>query len=274
MPILFYAGNEGDIWSFYKNSGFMTKTLAEKYGALVILGEHRYFGESYPIKNKTQALLAPDNAYLTIENTMMDYVELIKAVKKKYNAENRAVIVFGGSYGGMLAAWLRMKYPSVFQGALAASAPILQFKGANETGFSDIITADFAETMDDKRCSLGIKQGFSIINDLKTRTDVWAEFSELLHTCETVNNTDMLQSLIDHYENGFAYMAMTDYPTPNSFLNPMPAWPVNASCEVYKDIAPSTDYKRGDTASGLTDDEKKYLTAINGAANIYFNYTG
>lgn len=27
-PILFYAGNEGDIWDFYRNSGFMTKTLA------------------------------------------------------------------------------------------------------------------------------------------------------------------------------------------------------------------------------------------------------
>jgi hypothetical protein len=27
-PILFYAGNEGDIWSFYENSGFLTDTLA------------------------------------------------------------------------------------------------------------------------------------------------------------------------------------------------------------------------------------------------------
>jgi len=44
----------------------------------------------------------------------MDYVELVKMIKVKYGAENKAVIAFGGSYGGMLAAWARMKYPSVF----------------------------------------------------------------------------------------------------------------------------------------------------------------
>ena len=27
-PILFYSGNEGDIYSFYENSGFMTETIA------------------------------------------------------------------------------------------------------------------------------------------------------------------------------------------------------------------------------------------------------
>jgi dipeptidyl-peptidase-2 len=27
-PILFYSGNEGDIYSFYDNSGFMTETVA------------------------------------------------------------------------------------------------------------------------------------------------------------------------------------------------------------------------------------------------------
>ena len=28
-------------------------------------------------------------------------------------------------------------------------------------------------------------------------------------------------------------MAMTDYPYNSAFLEPMPAWPVNASCSVY-----------------------------------------
>ena len=42
---------------------------------------------------------------------MFDYVDLIKMVKSEEGLQNRAVIVVGGSYGGMLAAWLRMKFP-------------------------------------------------------------------------------------------------------------------------------------------------------------------
>jgi pimeloyl-ACP methyl ester carboxylesterase len=45
---------------------------------------------------------------------MMDYVELVKYIKYRYNAMDKPVIVFGGSYGGMLAAWLRMKFPATF----------------------------------------------------------------------------------------------------------------------------------------------------------------
>lgn len=111
-PIFFYAGNEGSIWDFYKNSGFMTDTLAKQYGALVVFAEHRYFGLSWPFPKRV-AFDSPNNKLLTVEQTLADYVDLLNFVKTRYNAEKKATIAFGGSYGGMLAAWMRMKYPHV-----------------------------------------------------------------------------------------------------------------------------------------------------------------
>lgn len=91
---------------------------------------------------------------------MFDYVELVKSFKIENNMEDRAVIVGGGSYGGMLAAWLRMKYPQWFQGALAASAPIVFFDGVvSPNAYNDIATNDFRKA--DENCPHEIKKGFA-----------------------------------------------------------------------------------------------------------------
>jgi pimeloyl-ACP methyl ester carboxylesterase len=59
--------------------------------------------------------LQKDPSFLSIEQALADYATLIYHVKRKYGAEDSAVIGFGGSYGGMLAAWLRKKYPNALQ---------------------------------------------------------------------------------------------------------------------------------------------------------------
>jgi len=112
-PILFYAGNEGDVTNFYDNSGFMTTTLAKKWGALVVFAEHRYYGTSMPFDNKTKAFEKENLKYLNVQQVLEDFVAVIQDVKtNRYPMlKDRAVIAFGGSYGGMLAAWMRMKYP-------------------------------------------------------------------------------------------------------------------------------------------------------------------
>ena len=54
------------------------------------------------------------------------------------------VITFGGSYGGMLAAYMRFKYPNVVEGAIAASAPLrLAHTPSKRTLFWAEVTKDF-----------------------------------------------------------------------------------------------------------------------------------
>ena len=226
-PIIFYAGNEGDVWTFFDNSGFMTTTLAEQLGALVVFGEHRYFGTSMPFGD--DSFEKENLEYLTVEQAMMDYVEFMINFKDVNEMQDRAVIVGGGSYGGMLSAWLRMKYPHVFQGALAASAPILFFDGyVSPNAYDDIATSDFAKA--DAQCPVMIKAGFEQLADLREQEESYEDLATLFNLCEVPAGPAEVQSLIDTLESSLGTMAMVDYPYPTSFVEPLPAWPVTYSC--------------------------------------------
>ena len=116
---------------------------AEEFRALLVFAEHRYYGESRPYSS---AELRHNMQYLTAEQAMADYAELLRELKSELHAEDSAVIGFGGSYGGMLAAWMRMKYPHVLAGSVAASAPIWAFPGEDPPvdpgAFAKIVTRD------------------------------------------------------------------------------------------------------------------------------------
>ena len=48
---------------------------------------------------------------------MADYAELVTYLKNTVKgAKQSPVIAFGGSYGGMLAAWFRIKFPHICDG--------------------------------------------------------------------------------------------------------------------------------------------------------------
>lgn len=84
--------------------------------------------------------------YLTSEQALADFADLLM----KINADGkRPVIAFGGSYGGMLAAYFRMKYPHLVTGALASSAPVMQFPGIVPCDiFNRILTSVFKVSLD------------------------------------------------------------------------------------------------------------------------------
>lgn len=64
--------------------------------------------------------------YLTSEQALADAAYFIQEITVQYSLPTGTRwIVFGGSYSGNLAAWLRYKYPHLVQGAMSASGPVL-----------------------------------------------------------------------------------------------------------------------------------------------------
>ncbi|GMF11284.1 unnamed protein product [Phytophthora lilii] len=138
--MFFYVGNEADVELYLNHTGLMWENAAE-FGAMLVFAEHRYFGKSVPFgKDVTK-----HTQYLSTEQALADYAVLITYLKEELKRDI-PVIGFGGSYGGMLGSWFRMKYPHIIDGVIAASAPILSYFGDEVShdlgGYSQVTTFD------------------------------------------------------------------------------------------------------------------------------------
>lgn len=172
-PILLFIGNEGNINMFVENTGFMFET-APVLNALIVFAEHRYYGQSLPFGNSSFS--SPDHLkFLTTSQVLRDFVVLVEELKKNYmkgmiSRDTYPIVAIGGSYGGILAAWLRMKYPHTVIGAIASSAPILFFEDLTPCDqFYTIVTKLFEKFGTDE-CTDAIRKSWPFIRNL-TKSD-------------------------------------------------------------------------------------------------------
>jgi dipeptidyl-peptidase-2 len=228
-PIFFYCGNEGPIEAFWNNTGFMFEA-AKEFRALVVFGEHRYYGESLPF-GPNKSFQQPNIQYLSIEQALADYAYLIEDMRKHFKAPARSVIAFGGSYGGQLATYMRFKYPNQVLGSVAASAPIYWVAGLGQFHkFFEVITEDCRSY--DSRCPRAISAAYKTIQDLAQQgSEGLAVLSKSFALCKPLANVQEVDHLMRWIRNGFVMMAMMDYPYESSFMGHLPANPINKSCD-------------------------------------------
>ncbi|TDH14681.1 hypothetical protein EPR50_G00023240 [Perca flavescens] len=257
-PILFYTGNEGDITWFCNNTGFMWD-IAEELGAMLVFAEHRYYGESLPFGQDSYSDSKHLN-YLSSEQALADFAVLIQNLKSSSpGARQSPVIAVGGSYGGMLAAWFRMKYPNIVVGALAASAPIWQFPDMVPCGdFYKIVTQDFAKS--GINCDANIRKSWKAINNVSSTASGLQWLSEEFSLCAPLKSSADAVGFKSWLQETWVNLAMVDYPYQANFLQPLPRWPIQVVCK-FLALDPSvSDYQ--------------LLHGVSQAAKVYYNYTG
>ncbi|XP_051166527.1 putative serine protease K12H4.7 [Leptopilina boulardi] len=153
-PILIMLGGEWSINPGFLNAGLM-HGIGAQHGALMYYTEHRFYGKSRPFENVSTKNLK----YLNVDQALADVAYFIETVKRERKLNNTMVIVFGGSYAGNMAVWMRQKYPHLVQGALASSAPV--YAKANFYEYLDVVTASLSKY--NKQCVVEIKNAIQII---------------------------------------------------------------------------------------------------------------
>ena len=181
--------------------------------------------------------------------TKQDYARLILDIKSVAPLTQSPVVVFGGSYGGSLAAYMRMTYPEIVDIALAASAPILLYEGVTSSNaFFDVVRRDFAAI--NPAC----------VDVLQAALLVVAQCNEsfvqsTMQLCAATSATTVQLWA----RNALVSLAQLDYPTPSSG---MPAWPLTVACNAL--LA---------EASTARADARQLLRALAVAVGVNYNTT-
>lgn len=229
---------------------------ASKLNALVIFVEHRYYGSSLPF-GPVHSFEQPGISFLNIEQALEDYAVIVTELQTSLGLTgSNAVpwIALGGSYGGVLSAWFRSKFPNLVAGALAASAPIKYLGPSLDYSFFQAATEDYAAIS--STCPDAVKAGFEQLQGM-VQEGQWAQIQADLQLC-TEPTAETIEHVILWAVNSLLSLAQYDYPYPTNFSGaPLPGFPVTTACAMVNSPTSTTP-----------------LQALGQAVGLFYNGTG
>lgn len=266
-PVFLYTGNESPLEEYINHTGLIWES-APQFGAQVVFVEHRYEGKSLPNPDIPNCL-----AYSASYQALADYANFIEnylfGTVNGQRSSRRPVIVFGGSYGGMLSAWIRMMYPHLVTGAIAGSAPIGGFPtnrpksidaaftvirhgltqpypptAAKSTGQQD------ADNGDEKNhCADNLLAAWPLVQILSQEETGRKLLQESFRLCE--KPTTNAQILTSWAQSPWFDLAEGSFPYPSSYITfalthrlvNLPAWPLQAACWKHSELHKDWDIK-------------------------------
>ncbi|KAM9663672.1 thymus-specific serine protease-like [Trichechus inunguis] len=120
--------------------------------------------------------------YLSSRQALGDIVNFRTEIARKLGLTKNKWVTFGGSYGGSLAVWSRIKHPNLFAAAVGSSAPVqakLNFYEYNEV-IGRILSAHNSE------CPKAVKEAFAILVQMLKRQKYYSKVEKDFMLCEPI----------------------------------------------------------------------------------------
>jgi pimeloyl-ACP methyl ester carboxylesterase len=191
LPIVMLGG-EGPMATHYVTGHFYINEMAKHFGGLILSLEHRFYGESMPTADSSTANLR----YLSSEQALADAAWFAQNIGSTFglNGDEKFIVV-GGSYSGNLAGWARLKYPNVFHGASASSAPVLAELDFYQ--YYDVVGRSLGST-----CAANFKAATAQVQQLLQHQTGQNKLQEIFNTCIPPRDQWDIQQFWSQLTNG------------------------------------------------------------------------
>ncbi|XP_059055220.1 putative serine protease K12H4.7 isoform X1 [Achroia grisella] len=185
-PVFLMIGGEGPADPRWMVRGAWIE-YAQKFKALCINLEHRYYGESHP----TEDLSTKNLQYLSSYQALADLANFITSMNMELRL-NKDIkwIAFGGSYPGSLAAWLRLKYPHLVHAAVSSSGPLLA--KVNFMEYFEVVVNALREKTGGEECVEQLKLAhYQIVTLIRTNPEIIEKEFKLCKPFSEATTNDM-----------------------------------------------------------------------------------